>query len=70
MKLITLLICIIALGGCSAKVVYVPVKCGIIQRTKPVKTPNIVENIKNILIYTELLEKDLDFCINGVSEKP
>lgn len=52
------------MAGCSVvpQEVLVPVKCDIPQRDRPMVSSGIVENIKNLLIYTEGLEQDIAFC--------
>lgn len=47
--------------------VYIPTKCKIKKREKPQQTKDITKDIKEILIYTEQIEKDLNFCIDGVN---
>lgn len=52
-------------GGCassSIKEVYIPVKCDVPPRTRPQDTSNLVEKIVNLLVYTEGLENDLNYC--------
>lgn len=57
--------------GCGEKVievpkeVYVPVKCKVERPTPPYDTGDPVLNNTNILIYTEVLKTDLDFCVDG-----
>lgn len=55
--------------GCSFKEVeveyrnvYIPVRCDVPKRERPKKSNSIAENFKRILIYTEILEKDLKVC--------
>lgn len=47
----------------------VPVKCDIEMPKEPQQTGDIMQDIPNILIYTEVLESDLQFCISGESNK-
>ncbi|WP_324728113.1 hypothetical protein [Helicobacter cynogastricus] len=48
------------------KPVYIPTKCQIPKLERPaLASPIISENIKALLIYAELLEKDLAFCREG-----
>nr|WP_240451767.1 hypothetical protein [Helicobacter sp. L8] len=57
------------LVGCVRvyKPVYVPTKCKIPKLERPpLASPLISENIKALLIYIEFLEKDLEFCREGV----
>lgn len=61
------------LSACAQKqVIYkevkVPIKCDIPKREKPSKKSNNILYLKEVLIYAELLEKDLDFC-RGEGEK-
>ncbi|WP_162982970.1 hypothetical protein [Helicobacter sp. L8] len=56
------------LCGCVRvyKPVYIPTKCKIPKLERPpLASPLVSENIKALLIYTELLEKDLEFCREG-----
>ncbi len=55
-------------GGCVRvyKPVYIPTKCQIPKIERPaLASPILSENIKALLIYAELLEKDLAFCREG-----
>lgn len=45
--------------------VKVPIKCDVPERKRPVKAQAINVYVKELLIYTELLEKDLNFCRKG-----
>lgn len=66
--LIVLVAVILAvLTGCTTttrEAVYIPTKC----KTKPIPKPtpskdsSISQDVAEILQYTELLEKDLEFC--------
>ncbi|WP_041302649.1 hypothetical protein [Helicobacter felis] len=65
-----LLICIIFFNGCYRvyKPVYIPTKCQIPKLERPaLGSSSLAQNIKALLIYTELLEKDLEFCRVGKS---
>ncbi|AFI05670.1 hypothetical protein [Helicobacter cetorum] len=56
------------LSGCYRvyKPIYIPTKCEIEMPTRPtLSSTEISENMKALLIYTETLEKDLQFCIKG-----
>lgn len=68
MKLVLIFICLLFVG-CASNVVYrptyIPTKCQIDLPKKPQKLGNEVKDIQNILIYTELLEFNLKFCIEG-----
>ncbi|WP_104759570.1 hypothetical protein [Helicobacter bizzozeronii] len=53
------------LTGCMRlyKPVYIPTKCNVPKLERPaLDSPLVSANIRALLIYTELLEKDLDFC--------
>ncbi|WP_163499834.1 hypothetical protein [Helicobacter suis] len=53
------------LSGCMRvyKPVYIPTSCKIPKRSRPTLTaPTLAEDISELLIYTELLEEDLNFC--------
>lgn len=45
--------------------VMVPVKCELTMPSRPISSRNDPAYLKEILIYTETLEKDLMFCISG-----
>lgn len=57
---------LIALSGCSEKVVFkevlVPQKCSVSVKNRPLYTQDILNDTRNLLIYTELLECDLKAC--------
>ncbi|WP_104747752.1 hypothetical protein [Helicobacter cetorum] len=66
------LLTLFALSGCYRvyKPVYIPTKCEIEMPTRPaLSSTEISENMKALLVYTETLEKDLQFCIKGTSSK-
>ena len=53
--------------GCAEpKVVFkevkVPIQCDVKERKKPLKNTNMLEYLKEVLIYAEGLEKDLAYC--------
>ncbi|WP_104628697.1 hypothetical protein [Helicobacter bizzozeronii] len=51
------------------KPVYIPTKCNVPKLERPaLDSPLVSANIKALLIYTELLEKDLDFCREGKAQ--
>ena len=57
----------LALSGCAAtihtpKEVLVPTKCDVPLREKPQKNASLTLYLKDILIYTEGLERDLNYC--------
>lgn len=57
------------LSACAPRViykdVYIPTKCRVLKPTRPPKSLNTLDYLKALLIYTEQLERDLDFCIEG-----
>lgn len=67
-RVYTLVIALILLTGCAEvtkrEAVYIPTKC----KTKPIPKPypskesSISEEVAEIFKYTEMLEKDLEFC--------
>lgn len=59
---LALFLCACAPKHIVYKEVKVPIKCDIPKREKPPKHSNITLYLKEILIYTELLESDLNFC--------
>ncbi len=54
------------LTACTPRViyqkVYIPTKCNIIKPERPPKSLHFIDYLKELLIYTERLEKDLEFC--------
>ncbi len=52
--------------GCTPRVVYkevyVPTKCTINKPARPSKDLEVLEYLRELLAYTEELEKDLEFC--------
>jgi len=74
-----LLVCLsVIFIGCSYEVKvpekqYIPVKCKVSVTPKPILSngkdelnyDKIFNDIVNIQIYSKILEKDLDFCIEG-----
>lgn len=60
----------ILLTGCAAtRVEYVekkvPVRCDVKKAQLPPYTGDVLVDVPNILIYTEIIEGDVDFCIEG-----
>ncbi|WP_240329635.1 hypothetical protein [Helicobacter suis] len=57
---------ILLLTACTPRIVYqkvyIPTKCNIIKPERPPKSLHFVDYLKELLIYTERLEKDLEFC--------
>lgn len=57
---------IIVISGCSQRTEYIeknmPIKCAISTTQAPPKTGVLEKDIANILIYAEIIEKDLKFC--------
>ena len=53
-------------SGCYAQVrykdVYVPVKCDVKIRKKPTNNGDLVQYMKELLIYVEGIERDLAYC--------
>lgn len=64
MRLLTLALGVIILSGCATqyKEIKIPIKCEIPPRVKPEQKGSEVEQLKEILIYAEGLERDLKFC--------
>lgn len=62
---------LISISGCSSETikvpekVYVPVKCKVDKTTPPYDTGDPVLNNTHILIYTQIIKGDLDFCVDG-----
>lgn len=69
MKQLIVLPCFLAFTACSSVVEYkrveIPIKCDISLPKAPKVVNSIVEDYPNILKYTEQLERDLIFCIEG-----
>lgn len=65
--LIFISLLIVFLNSCSKpdvvfKEVKVPVKCDTPQRHRPQHDGNVVSYLKSVLVYTEMIEHDLDYC--------
>ena len=60
---------ILTFKGCAKKVVYkdvyVPIKCNVEMPLKPVLSGNLINDFASALKHSEMLEKDLNFCIKG-----
>lgn len=60
---------IINFKGCAKRVVYkevkVPIKCDIELPEKPRFSGDLATDISRALEHSELLEKDLIFCVKG-----
>ena len=66
-SLAALLLVALAVGGCTTtkrEAVYIPTKCKTksIPKPTPSKDSSISQDVAEILQYTELLERDLEFC--------
>lgn len=66
MLLLAILI-LFALHGCAEpSVIYkdklVPVKCQIDKTPEPIETEKLSVDVRNIFIYTEVLEADIETC--------
>lgn len=52
--------------ACSEKIVYkevlIPTKCDIKERKQPRFSGEFLTDFKNVLVYSEGLKKDVDFC--------
>ncbi len=65
-----LLACIMGFTGCTRtlyKEVYVPTKCEVPATPKPTYTGKLEEDLRNLLIYDEVIQKDLEFCTQGTN---
>lgn len=51
-----LIIALFLVSGCSVKEVYIPVKAKIEKPKRPKLSGNLVEDYKQVLIYTEQIE--------------
>lgn len=66
MRILIIISLIFLFTGCfRTKYVYIPQKCEIEPPQKPTRTLNTPQDVLNILKYSEILEKDLNFCIYG-----
>ncbi|WP_104638091.1 hypothetical protein [Helicobacter bizzozeronii] len=70
-----LLLCaLLGFTACTPRVVYkdvyIPTKCKVLKPVRPHKGLNTLEYLKALLIYTQELEKDLDFCTTGGNFNP
>ena len=58
--------------GCTPRIVYqkvyIPTKCNIVKPERPPKSLHFIDYLKELLIYTERLEKDLEFCTKEIKE--
>lgn len=55
---------LLALSGCVAyKEVSIPTSCEVPIRERPIRSGNVIDDFKAILIYSEGIEQDLKFCI-------
>ncbi len=52
--------------GCAAKTEYkevlIPQKCEVTKKIRPIYKGEVVEDLRQTLVYTELLEADLQIC--------
>lgn len=64
--------CIFNLQGCAKRViykdVYIPTKCDIAMPVKPILKGDLLIDIAQSLEYSEILERDLIFCIGNTSK--
>ncbi len=61
-------------NACAKKVIYrevkVPIKCNIEMPTRPSEYLEALEYLRALLIYTETLENDLNFCTKQPLDNP
>lgn len=66
LKFSSLSLFLIINSGCAEKIkeVYIPIKCDVPKRERPALEigDKIVVSVKLLLVYTEQLEQDLNFC--------
>lgn len=59
-------------NSCAQQVVYkevkVPITCNVEIPKKPAYTDDFLNDLKEFLIYSEILEKTLYFCVYGKSK--
>ena len=44
--------------------VVIPTKCTITPTPKPAYTGDLQKDLRNILVYDEMIQRDLEFCTN------
>lgn len=62
------IIALFLIVGCADKqkeAVYIPTKCKIAMPKKPMPKDSTSKSVIEVLKYSEALEKDLEFCVNG-----
>lgn len=65
---ILMIVIIFFMLGCADKqkeAVYIPTKCKIAMPKKPMPQDSTSQSVVEVLKYSEALEKDLEFCVNG-----
>lgn len=65
---ILMIVIIFFMLGCADKqkeAVYIPTKCKIAMPKKPMPKDSTSKSVIEVLKYSEALEKDLEFCVNG-----
>lgn len=67
---VSYIVLVLMLQGCAKKQVvykdvYIPIKCDIEIPKRPKLTGELVNDYKNALQHSELLESDLIFCVKG-----
>ena len=65
---ILMIVIIFFMLGCADKqkeAVYIPTKCKIAMPKKPMPQDSTSKSVIEVLKYSEALEKDLEFCVNG-----
>lgn len=50
------------------KEVKIPVQCAVDKQERPIYTGKILKDFENLLIYSEIIERDLEFCRTGESK--
>lgn len=64
--LVCFIVLAMGLSGCAKQVVYkevlIPTKCDVKKRDKPSKGGSSTYFLRDLLIYTEGLERDLEYC--------
>ena len=62
---------LLLLVGCTSTAyqeVFIPIKCDIPYPTLQKQTSDVVQNQRNLVLYTKELEMALDCCIKGECE--
>ncbi|MDO7253893.1 hypothetical protein [Helicobacter cappadocius] len=63
MRWICILLTLLCFSGCiEYQKVLVPTSCDVPKRDKPSQSGDLLKDLRAILIYSEFIEQDLEFC--------